>query len=562
MPTVELNRFYKYEELSALLAAFAAEHPDLVQVESIGKSYEGRGIWLVTVTNLATGPASEKPAFFCDGNIHAVELSGSAAVLAVLQKLVAERPALLDTRALYLVPRLNPDGAEWAMEDVPRVIRSSTRPYPYDEEDCYGLERKDLDGDGRILNVRVEDPNGPWKVCEQEPRLMVKRGPGETGATYYRLLPEGLLHNWDGMQLRDRRQKEGLDLNRNYPSAWRLEHEQHGAGLSPAGEPEIHAEVDAICKRPNICGAISFHTSGGLILRQPGRCPDAEMEPEDLWNYKELSQKGTDLSGYPAIGLYEDFRYHPKEVLSGDFDDWMYQHRGVYAWTVEIWSAQRQAGITDYKYIDWWRVHPVDDDLKMLKWSDEKLGGRGYVDWKPFEHPQLGKCEIGGWDDLHAFTNPPSEYLEAELKPLADWVVWLAAATPCLAERELRVERQGDATRIRFAVQNTGWLPTNVAKTGTAHKLCRGVVGEIARQGDAPGGAGRPGPDWLVSGLLRHEAGQLAGWDRKPSAPYGWHTDDTSDVAVFEWVVRGKGTYELTARHERAGVVRRTVTVE
>ena len=92
-----------------------------------------------------------------------------------------------------MCPRLNPDGAEWALADVPRIIRSSTRPYPYDEEPVGGLRREDIDGDGRVLTMRVPDPNGPWKVSERDPRLMVRRDPTETGGRYYRLLPEGVI---------------------------------------------------------------------------------------------------------------------------------------------------------------------------------------------------------------------------------------------------------------------------------------------------------------------------------------------------------------------------------
>ena len=71
MPAIEFNRYYKYEEMTALLEAYAAETPDLVTLESMGKSYEGREIWVLTLTNKATGPHSEKPALWIDGNIHA-----------------------------------------------------------------------------------------------------------------------------------------------------------------------------------------------------------------------------------------------------------------------------------------------------------------------------------------------------------------------------------------------------------------------------------------------------------------------------------------------------------
>jgi len=583
MPDVAFDRYYRHAEITAQLEAYAAEFPDLVAFESIGKSYEGRDIWLATLTQAKTGPASEKPAFWCDGNIHASELSASTAVLHLIHKLLngygkdAQITQALDTRAFYLVPRLNPDGAEWAMETPPRIIRSSTRPYPYDEEDPYGIERQDLDGDGRILSIRIPDRNGPWKVCEKEPRLLVRREPGETGGNYYRLLPEGLLHNWDGMMLELRRIKEGLDMNRNYPQGWRLESEQRGAGPYPTSEPEIHAAVDAIAKRPNICGAVCFHTFSGVHIRPSALKPDDELPPEDVWAFKAIGDKGKEMTGYPGISNFHEFKYHPKEVITGTFDEWMYEHRGVFAWTTEIWSPQRQAGITDYKYIDWFREHPVEHDIQMLHWSDEKLGGKGHIDWYPFEHPQLGPVELGGWDSIYAFRNPPPDFLEAEVSPLGDWVIWQSLCSPKLELREVRMESPslvfeerkneggvgvGDSPvrRIRFAVQNTGWLPTYVTKLGESKKLCRGVIGEIEQIGESTGGAGSREPEWLISGKLRQEKGQLVGWNHVSASGFGWHADPTDDVALFEWVVR-PGRYRLIARHDRAGVVRQEIEV-
>ena len=70
MPQIAFDRFYRYAELSELLHAFVREHPHLLAIESIGKSHEGRDIWVLTATNTQTGPAAEKPAFWVDGNIH------------------------------------------------------------------------------------------------------------------------------------------------------------------------------------------------------------------------------------------------------------------------------------------------------------------------------------------------------------------------------------------------------------------------------------------------------------------------------------------------------------
>lgn len=566
MPTIAFDRYYAYEELTALLKAFEAEYPNLVSIQSIGKSFEGRDIWIATVTNQATGPALEKPAFWCDGNIHASELSASTAVLHLLNKVLtrygqdAEITRLLDTRTLYLVPRLCPDGAEWSMETPQRVVRSSVRPYPYEEEDIEGLERQDLDGDGRILSMRIPDPNGPWKICEQEPRLLVRREPTDVGGQYYRVMPEGLLHNWDGTTLRPRRVAQGLDLNRNFPSAWRLEYEQFGAGPYPTSEPEIRAAVQAIVERPNICGAVAFHTWSGVHLRPGSRMSDDDLPAEDLWVFQKLGAKGTEITGYPAISTYHEFRYHPKEVITGVFDDWMYEHRGVFPWITEIWSPQRQAGITDYKYIDWMREHSLEDDLKMLKWADEQLDGKGYIDWKPFDHPQLGKVEIGGWDAQYSFRNPPPKFLEKEVGPLGDWVIWQALCSPKLEEREFTVTPNGAGAKVRLCVHNTGWLPTNVSKIAEQRKLVRPVRAEIRKVGEAIGKAGSSRPAWLIGGKMRQDAGQLAGRSHVGAGGWGWQFNSTDDVATFEWVL-APGTYEVTVRHERAGTVTKQFTV-
>src|SRR5215218_5766464 len=184
MPDVAFDRFYRYDELSEILQGWAQERPDIFRVESIGKSYEGRDIWLATVTNFETGPDLDKPGFLVEANIHALEVTGCTAALHLLDKLLrgyGSDPKVtrcLDTRTFYVVPRLNPDGAELALADQPRFVRSSVRPYPrLDEQD--GLHEEDIDGDGRILMMRFEDPNGAWKAHPEDARVMTPRDPDD-----------------------------------------------------------------------------------------------------------------------------------------------------------------------------------------------------------------------------------------------------------------------------------------------------------------------------------------------------------------------------------------------
>jgi murein tripeptide amidase MpaA len=557
---IQYDRYYRYQALTAILQQLVQTYPRLLAMESIGKSHEGRDIWVLTVTNQDTGAALDKPAYWVDANIHASELASGAAALYLIDMLTRDYgrredvTRCLDSRVFYVCPRINPDGAEWAMRDTPKIVRSSTRPYPYDEEHVEGLDIEDVDGDGRILSMRIPDSNGNWKCHPDEPRLMVAREPTEVGGSYYRILPEGRVRDYDGFMLKVNRDREGLDLNRNFPGGWRQEFEQMGAGPYPTSEPEVRAVVHFIAHHPNITGGVCFHTWSGVLLRPFGSRPDDEMPAEDLWVYKAQGDKGTAITGYPAISTYHEFRYHPKEITSGGFE-WIYEHLGLYKWTVEIWCPMREAGITDYKYIDWFRDHPVEDDLKLLAWSDNALKGKGHVDWYAFTHPQLGSVEIGGWDKIYAFRNPPPHLLEKEIARFPDWLLWNALTSPKLELVHARCESLGsDSYRIEVGVQNTGHLPSYVSKRALERKQSRGLIGEIT----LPQGVS------LVSGQLRSHAGELEGRAYKHSLVSFWtDTAPMADRAKLQWVVRGAAGAQVAVvvRHEKAGTVRATVTL-
>jgi murein tripeptide amidase MpaA len=560
MPDIHFDRYYRYDDLTQLLHAFAAEHPTLIQIESIGQSYEGRAIWLATMTNTATGPASEKPALWIDGNIHASEVSPSSACLYFIHWLVngyghdSAITQVLDSRVFYICPRVNPDGAEWALADRPKIVRSSTRPYPYDEEPIDGLAQEDVDGDGRMLSMRVPDANGGWKVSPDEPRLMVRRDPDESGGQYYRLLPEGRIDNYDGVLIKLQRKKEGLDLNRNFPMEWRTEGEQPGAGPFPASEPEVRAMVHFIAAHPNITGGIAFHTYSGVLLRPFSTHPDEICRPKTCGPFRR-SASGARSS--PAIRPSRSImssatiprRSSPARWTTGCTTIW-----GSMPGRWRSGAPQRQAGIEGYKYIDWFRQHPFEDDRKLLAWSDEKLGGQGYVDWYPFQHPQLGPVELGGWNAALAFRNPPPSFLEQELALFPRWLLWHLAISPRLELLEASAAPLGDgAHRVRLVVQNSGWLPSYITKKAVQRKAVRGVVAEIELSDGATLAAGQP----------REELGPVGGPRLSARCVAGLGAETTDDRLKVEWVVVAPagGQVKLLARHPRAGVVRAQLTL-
>ncbi len=152
--------------------------------------------------------------------------------------------------------------------------------------------------------------------------------------------------------------------------------------------------------------------------------------------------------------------------------------------------------------------------------------------WKPFDHPQLGKIEIGGWNRFHASRNPPPQFLERELARFPKWLLWQALTSPKLELVAADADALGaDSFRVRLVVQNTGWLPSYVSKRALERKVVRGVVAEIA----LPSGA------QLLHGKRREMLGQLEGKAYKHTGVSFWPDYNvTDDRLKIEWVVRAK----------------------
>jgi murein tripeptide amidase MpaA len=549
--------YYTYEVLTRLLHELVEAHPQLAQIESIGQSLEGREIWLVTLTNFETGQALEKSAYWIDGNTHAGEVTGSTVVLYTIWDYLTRYgkdekiTRVLNRSAIYLLPRLSVDGAEKYLT-TPYDLRSSTRIHPYAEERD-GLYPADIDGNGLILTMRMKNPNGDWKCSEHDARIMRKRGIDDEGGIYYTVLSEGLIRNYDGALIPIAPAREGMDINRNYPYSWEPEGTEHGAGPYPFSEPETRAEAEFWRTHPNISGLVTYHTTSGVLLRPYGTQTDENMPTEDLDVYNLMGKRGTELTGYPSVSVYHGFRYHPKTVMHGAMDDFGYDHHGWFGFTPELWDLPTTAGVGPRDFIQWIRWHPEEDDLKIMRWNDEVMHGDAFIDWQPFEHPQLGEVEIGGWNTKLYEDNAPLQYLAEMCEKHSQWTLSNASLCPYLTLPHLSVEAQGEQLyHIVALVENGGFLPTYTSQKALERKDVRPIEAELL----LPEGAE------IVAGKRWQELGQLEGRSNKIWNWWG-SGSPTDNRLKLEWVVKGPANAQLrlTVRAQRAGTLHREITL-
>jgi len=562
---ISFDHYYRYEELTDLVHAYAEKYPEFVSVESAGKSHEERDIWAVTVTNRETGEPGDKPAMYVDGNIHAGEVTGSVTCMYLIDFLVTNYESnvkvkkLLDTRTFYVLPRVNPDGAEKYLT-TPTLLRSSVRIYPdiRKDEDPPGLHAEDINDDGKILLMRIrDDDHGAWKVAPDDRRIMMPRSPVDLEGPFYHIVSEGYLKDEDGELVEEAEWPfdvvpvpYGLDLNRNFPAGYSPL--TSGAGPFPLSEPETRTQVEFIDKHRNIGGVILFHTTGGVLFRPHSTIPDSDFEKEDIKLYKQIGKLGTDVTGYPVVCCYGD-------IWSGVLDDWAFEHRGIFGFTPELWDVVGRAA-PEYKSDELRRFFSEDErnelERKIFTWNDRELAGKGFIDWHEFDHPQFGTVEIGGWDFKNVRQNPPVKFLEQECHKNSQFVLDFGMALPEVHIDDVNVKPAGNGAYVVSAlVSNHGFLSTNISKQAEKVKAVEEDRLELELGENVT----------LVRGTRRRTIGFLQGYHAGQNMRFYAYGPPAQAHHRENWtvVVSGGGPHEVTValKSSRGGVVKKTVTL-
>jgi hypothetical protein len=496
-------RYHTYAQSTALLRELEESHPGLAKLYSIGKSASGtKEIWCIEIGNQATGAPGEKPAVYFDGNQHASEVTGGEVTLHLAHYLLTQYGSdpdvtrLVDTRITYIVQRGDPDGAEATMTGA--VDWDPAQAPGARDADGDGRMAEDgpedMDGDGQILQIRIPDPEGGWTIYGPEPRLMVRREPGDTVGPFYRVMAEGVDNDGDG-EINEDPPNTGFISNRNYPAYWASTDARfRGQGDYPLQEQNARILVDFILSKPHISQVESWHTTSGIHLRPYAARPDTDFPPQDLQDYSAILAKGTAITTYPVASIYNDFTTivpgvpfdQQPGVRHGVFIDWSYVHQGLFSVTTELWTMEPFVNEMGWGNIP--RDKPLfaipgrynrpDVLAAVLKWldghnGDPSLSGEGFIQWKPLQHPTLGEVEVGGFSRYWLRNPPPGPFLKKVLEDQARFAVVRGLLTPLVKIHEVAVEEglsPGEWT-VSATVANEGYLDTSMEqarRTGIA----------------------------------------------------------------------------------------------
>ncbi len=560
------SAYLDYEALTRIVRGWADAHPEVVRLESLATTREGREVWLLTI---GPDPDRVRPAVWVDGNMHASELAGSSVALAIAEDAIRLHtgegtpghglPAHVLDRLrdvlFYVCPRVSPDGAE-AVLKTGRYVRS----VPRDDRPHRLAARwiaEDVDGDGLALVMRKEDPAGDYVESPDFPGLMLPRQI-EDPPPYYKIWPEGRIENFDGRHVPDPSflSDNAPDLNRNFPWSWQPEPEQVGAGPFPASEPEARALVEFAARHPNLFAWLNLHTFGGVFIRPLGHAPDSKLDPWERALFRQLEAWAEAFTGYPMVSGYEEFTYEPEKPIHGDLSDYAWHVRGCIAYVCELWDLFAQLGFERRKpFVDHYSRLTREDLHRLAEWDRDHNAGRVLRPWRRVEHPQLGAVEVGGIDPRIGLWNPPPEKLPGICEGQSAMWMRVAALLPRLVFGAPRIEREGEVARIEIPVRNEGYLPTYGTPTARKLSISEPLFADLRAEGCEiiePAGA-------------RLEVGHLAGWGRGlfggAEALYFMRSSGGGNARTLTMAVRGRGRLRLGVESCRTGRIETVVEV-
>lgn len=543
---------------------------ELATMRAIGESLEGREIWLVRLAAGSGPPIDTRPALLVVGNLSGDHLLGSHLALDAVRYLAGPGAAEadLENHVIYVVPRLNPDGAE-AMFDRPAGgTRLNARPFDADNDgrvDEDGPE--DLDGNGVITLMRVPDPAGELMVDGDDARLMKRANPAQRERGGYTLYTEGRDSDGDGFLNEDG--PGGVDLDRNFQH--RYPYWQPDAGRFMVSEPESRALMDFVTANRNIGAIVTFGHSdnlvtppntrgelaapsvialdgfaaepneeilqvgvfgtpyqpGGLDLRgaqpgrdndpQSGRRPAVTVHEDDREYFRTVSDAYREITGIEQVGIHRE--------PAGAFFEYGYYHFGVPSFSTPGWALPEHGAEPD-----------ASPDAKLLAAFDS-AGIDGFVAWSPYRHPDLGDVEIGGFRP-YATTNPPAAQLASLGEAHGRFLARLASMLPRVRIADAEVTAHGGGVfTVTATVVNEGYFPSS---------LRHGVV---ARSVDPVTVQIQVDPDAILTGAAKtHRIQKLDGSGTRESV---------------SWVIRGRpgAAVEIRARAQKGGTDSATVTL-
>jgi hypothetical protein len=509
-------QYSDYKAMSGKIAELGKKFPAALSVKSLVKTSGGKDVLLISI---GTGERDNKPGIAVFAGVDGSYMLGRELALGFATRLLNDQSAmtkeLLSKVTFYVFPDVSPDASEQFFSSL-RYERTVNTRATDDDRDFKTNEDpfEDLNKDGIITKIRVEDPAGNYITSADDERIMEEAdlSKGKTGR--YLLYSEGIDNDNDGRFNEDG--EGGVNFNRNFTYNYE-EFGQH-AGLHAVSEPETKAVADFLFDRFNIYAVFVFGPQDNLgqPFKSNGQ-PNGDRRITSIMKSDEIINKLVSDKYHEITGM----KGAPSSKLTeGNFLEWAYYHYGRYSFGTPGWWFPVEKG--------------KNPEAEFMKYAGKNKMDDVFVPWRIIDHPGFpGKKVEAGGIKPYVMLMPPADSIEAIQDRHYRFITEIAAMHPELEIIDLKTENAGDNIfRISLKVHNKGVFAT-VAEAGDMNSWTR-----IMRIGLEPSKDQN-----LLSGLKVQRIMRLEG----------------GDTAEFSWLIQGKGSLKITAGAVNTGIATSTV---
>jgi len=552
---LDFNRWHDYDELQVDMKAMQKTWPEFLTYTSLGKSYGGRDVTMMTINNPKTGPEMGKPAMYIEANVHGNEIQGSEVSLYTIWYLMENYgkidmiTRLVDERVFYIIPTVNADGRQHFFEGTGVDARTGHVPVDSDNDGLYDEDPpNDINGNGFFDQIRKYVPGeGTHRISHDDPRLMEPVPAGEKG-DWILLGYEGLDDDGDGRV--DEDGPGGYDPNRNWAADWQPNYIQGGSMDYPFQLPTARAINDFLMTHPNIAGVQSYHNSGGMILRGPGAEWQGSYPREDIAVYDELGKNGERMLPYYDYiviwsGLY---------TVHGGFIDWTNDGLGMISFSNELWNGGQYFNSPLLQNQQKDPDSPIAGQKGSYFFDDYLEFGSQYSEWTEFDHPTYGKVELGGWSKMRGRIPPRFMNEELSHRNMA-FTLYQADQMPKMQIHKPVVEKvSGDVFRVRVDLENDRVAPT-ITKRASENNVVDPDLLKISGSKVEVISAG-----WVANKFRPDATDLIDQHDLNRIMIRNGHPGNTT--RTIEYLVRGSGDITIAYESQKGGNVSTKTTLK
>jgi murein tripeptide amidase MpaA len=178
----DYGKYHDLGEIEDWMMTLKGDYPDLVQLETVGRSFKGRDITAIKFTGASSSSTNAKPGFWLDGGLHSREWISPATVIYMAHELLSkygvdsETTLLLDSIQWYILPIFNPDGYAHTF-DGDRMWRKTRS--THSSRFCVGVDPnrnwdKAWGEAGASTNPCADDYQGPSAFSEIEVKTVAE----------------------------------------------------------------------------------------------------------------------------------------------------------------------------------------------------------------------------------------------------------------------------------------------------------------------------------------------------------------------------------------------------